>query len=233
MRPCFPTVNRSVVMILCLAASGCHTYEVRQFDAMSPPDGTKMQRAAVIMKTIGGDQIKQNNKLFTEQLIVSLQKCGIDVAERQKVEALLVDAALIEQGQADLTETERAKRLGRLLKADVIIYGDAIVNTSYYHYFPRLFFNSETRRFQLEQQANESGGGVVKKEGFPVLATHAIGLSMRAVETSTGEIIWVGYRFLASGKMVDEDKPETITNFDVVRRVSEEIINDLLKTRKL
>jgi hypothetical protein len=82
---------------------GCHTYEVRQYDSVKTDEPVRCERVAVIMNPSGWDRTKQANKLFTEQLIVSLQKQGIDVAERQKVEALLVDAALVESSMADLT----------------------------------------------------------------------------------------------------------------------------------
>ena len=228
------TVSRwlfSAEVLLLPLVFGCHTYEVRQFDSVKTDEPVRCERVAVIMNPSGWDRTKQANKLFTEQLIVSLQKQGIDVAERQKVEALLVDAALVESGMADLTETERAKRLGRLLKADFLIYGDAMVNDSYYTYYRRLFFNNNMERFKLEREANESG--VVRRKGYPVLANHSIGLSMRAVDSATGEIVWVGYRFIASAKMIDDDRPETLTNFETIRNVCDEIIDDLLSIRKL
>jgi len=218
------------ILLLLSMVVGCHTYEVRQFDSVKQARIMEVTRAAVIMNPAGGDAARERNKLFTEQLIVSLQKRGIDVAEREKVEALLVDATLIENEMADLTETERAKKLGRLLKADIIIYGDAINKVSYYKYFKRAMFNNNDERFRLQRQANESG--VVERNGYPVLANHAIGLSMRAVDSATGEIVWVGYRFLASAKMVDDDRPGTMTNFDVIRGVCDEIVDDLLTIRK-
>ena len=210
--------------------AGCHTFDVRQFESVKRDEPGKFERAAVIMNALAGDRTQDRNKLFSEQLIVSLQKRGIDVAERQKVESLLVDAEMIKQGLADLNEIERTKRLGRLLKADIIIYADSFVNWSYYQYFDRLFFNSAAQYYQLQREANENG--IVKREGYPVLASHAIGLSMRAVDTATGEILWVGYRFKASAKWVEDERPETLTNFDVVRDVCNEITEDLLTTRQ-
>ncbi|MBN2561451.1 MAG: hypothetical protein JXQ75_11035 [Phycisphaerae bacterium] len=228
-----PRIRRLLAVVGALLSislvAGCQTYEVRQFDSVKT-SGVKFDRAAVIMNAHGGSQTKERNKLFAEQLIVSLQKRGIDVAERQKVESLLVDAVLIERGLADLTETERAKRLGRLLKTDVFIYADAIVNHSFYAYGKRAFGN-DAERFRLQQQANETG--TIDRQGYPVLANHAIGLSMRAVDTATGEIVWVGYRFMGSANPVDDDRPETLTNFDVVRRVCDEIIDDVLTIRNM
>lgn len=210
--------------------AGCHTFEVRQFDSVKHNQQVQFTSAAVIMNSLAGNKTEDRNKLFSEQLIVSLQKRGIDVAERQKVESLLVDAEMVTEGLANLTETERAKRLGKLLKADVIIYADAFVNYSQYRYFARPIFNNETKRWQLEKEANENG--IVRRQGFPVLANHAIGLSMRGVDSATGEIVWVGYRFKASAKWVDDERPETLTNFDVVRGVCDEISDDLLTIRK-
>ena len=142
------------MLIPLLAISGgCHTFEVHQFDHAQTKRGVKLDRAAVIMatyRTLEGDQIRQPNKLFTEQLIVSLQQRGIDVAERQKVEAILIDSDMVESGQADLTESERAKRLGMLLKVDLLIYGDALVNETHYAYFKKLFFNNNADRIQLQ-----------------------------------------------------------------------------------
>jgi hypothetical protein len=213
-------------------AAGCHTFEVHQYDFARTPGQVQFDRAAVIMatyRTLEGEQTKQSNKLFTEQLIVSLQQRGIDVAERQKVEALLVDSEMVEAGHADLSETERAKRLGRLLKVDLIIYGDAIVNTTHFTYLRRAFFNSDAERARLQQEANEYH--VVKRHGYPVLAQHAIGLSIRAVDTATGEIVWVGYRSLAAARMVDEDRPETLTNFAVIQEVCDSMMGDLVVLR--
>lgn len=234
------------LILLVPLLAGCHTFEVRQFESVKQDNSVDLRRAAVIMNPNAGDRGKDHdtslsdqltmrfqkhrNKLFSEQLIVSLQKRGIDVAERQKVEDLLVDAELIKRGMADLSETERAKRLGRLLKVDLIVYADAFVNTSYYHYFSRFFFNNNTERYQLQREANENG--IVRRKGYPVLASHAIGLSVRAVDTATGEIVWVGYRFMTAANWVEDDRPETLTNFDVVRGVCDQIINDLLVIRK-
>jgi len=215
--------------ILFWTLAGCHTYEVRQFDSVKG-QAVQLGRAAVIMNALSGTSTKDRNKLFSEQLIVSLQKQGVDVAERQKVEALLVDAEMIKRGLADLSETQRAQRLGRLLKVDVIIYADAFVNHTYYQYLNRAVLNSESRRVQLQREANENG--VVKSEGYPIIASHAVGLSMRGVDTATGEIVWVGYRFKATATKVKDDKPETITNFDIVRGVCDEIVADLLSIRK-
>ncbi len=219
----------STVLMAVPLIMGCHTFEVRQFESVKREEPAGFTRAAVIMNAQAGDRTAERNKLFSEQLIVSLQKRGIDVAERQKVESLLVDAEMIKEGLADLSETERAKRLGRLLKVDVIVYADSFVNSSFYQYFDRLFFNSNTEQYQLQREANENG--IVRRKGYPVLASHAIGLSMRAVDSATGEILWVGYRFKASAKWVEDEKPETLTNFDVVRGVCDEITDDLLTTR--
>jgi len=226
------TVAFCVVSGLAIASTGCHTFEVHQADSAHTQRPVKFDRAAVIMatqRTLEGEQTKQPNKLFTEQLIVSLQQQGVDVAERQKVESLLVDAQMVESGQADLSETERAKRLGRLLKVDVIIYGDAIVNETHYTFFDKAFFNSETQRAKLEREANESG--IVDRKDYPVLAQHAIGLSIRAVDTATGEIVWVGYRSLAVARMVEDDRPETLGNFGVIQEVCDAMVKELVGLR--
>ncbi len=227
--------QRTCPILLSLLAflAGCHTFEVHQFDHAQTRESVRFDRAAVIMatyKTLEGEQTRQPNKLFTEQLIVSLQQRGIDVAERQKVEAVLVDSALIESGQADVTEAERAKRLGRLLKVDLIVYGDAIVNQTHYVFLKRAFFNNDAQRLMLQTQANETG--VVKREGYPVVAYHTVGLSVRAVDTATGEIVWVGYHALASARMVEDDHPETLTNFATIQSVADAMMDDLVALRK-
>ncbi|MCP4249676.1 MAG: hypothetical protein GY778_21760 [bacterium] len=222
-----------MIIPLLALSGGCHTFEVHQFDNAQMDRGVKLDRAAVMMatyRTLEGDQTRQPNKLFTEQLIVSLQQRGIDVAERQKVEALLVDSEMVESGEADLTEMERAKRLGRLLKVDVLVYGDAIINETNYTYFSKLFFNNNAERWQLQKEANESG--VVKQKGYPVLAQHSIGLSIRAVDTATGEIVSVGYHSLASARWAKEDDPQTLTNFSVIRDVCDAMMDDLVAQRR-
>jgi hypothetical protein len=219
-----PRIGRRIkaagILLLLTGLAGCHTFEVHQFDSAKTTRNIHFERAAVIMAADRPD-----NRLFTEQLIVSLQQRGIDVAERQKVEALLVDSELVETGRADLTETERAKRLGRLLKVDLIIYGDATVNQTHYTFFDK-FFGRESERMALQRQANESG--VVNRKGYPVLAQHSIGLSIRAVDTATGEIVWVGYRALMAAREVDDKRPETLTNFSVIQEVCDKMMDELV-----
>jgi hypothetical protein len=214
------------IVLLLTGLVGCRTFEVHQFDSAQTTKSFHFDRAAVIMatyKTLEGERTRQSNKLFTEQLIVSLQQRGIDVAERQKVEALLVDSDLVETGRADLTETERVKRLGRLLKVDLIIYGDAIANETYYTYFG----GSRAVRAELERQANESGV-VKRKAGYSVLAQHSIGLSIRAVDTATGGVVWVGYRALVAAREVDDRQPDTLTNFGVIQEVCDKMMDELV-----
>lgn len=227
----FPMLRLSLAIPLVLLF-GCHTFEVRQSECATCGHKTSFSRVAVIMatqKTLEGDRTKQPNKLFTEQLIVSCQQHGLEVAERQKVESLLVDSDLVASGQADLTESERARRLGKLLKVDLIIYGDAIVNETNYQFFDRLFFNSDSERLQLETEANKSG--VVKRNNYPVLAHHSIGLSLRAVNTSTGEIAWIGYRCLATAQWVKDEQPDTLSNFGVIQLVCDEMVAEILAQR--
>jgi len=218
-----------VVSALALVAACSPYYTISQKKNVTPRkiDISKYRKAAVVMETKS-----KKNKLFLEALNVTLMRRGLEVVEREKLYKLLEEQLLAKGNLANLSDRERAMRIGKLLDVDVILYADAIMNQKYYVYEPDGLFPADPQ-VALRWQADANSAGILRGigKGVKIRAYYDVGVTMRAIDTATGEIAWVGYRVVASHQEVTKDNMEAWNNFSTVRRVCELIADDFLGHR--
>lgn len=210
-----------------LVAGGCKTYEITESDfyAADSFNPRPYRSAAVIMH-----DKSDKNRLFLEAFNVELMKRGLDVIEREKFENLVQEQLLIRGEMTNLSDREKAIRVGKLLKVDVVFYADALVNQTRYLYDRPAFRKEQAAR--LEAKANESG--VVDGVGdYDIHAYHDVGVTTRAIDARTGEIVWVGYRMLAVCEKVTPKSPTALTNFATIKKLSSMVLDDFFSGAKM
>ena len=209
------------------SAGGCKTYEITQSDFFSSPSfvPTSYRRAAIITRE------KDTNKLFLEGFQVELMRRGLEVLEREKFAKLIDEQLLIRGEMADLSDREKALRVGKMLNVDVVFYADALINSSRYVYEAPAFRSKEDA-YRLQQQASESG--VVEGVGsYKIHAYHDVGVTVRAIDAKTGEIVWVGYRMVAACEEVTEKSPTALTSFATVKKLCSMVLDDFFSKARV
>lgn len=228
-------LGTSGLLILLSGATGCRTYQISQHDCVATQSFKPQtyQRAAIITHAGGGATANNNggssksdkNQLFLEAFQVELMRRGTEVVEREKFEKLVNEQLLIQGELANLSDREKALRVGKILNVDVVFYCDALISESRYVYQPIFLLSSEKDAIRLQNQANEQG--VVEGVGrFSIYAYHDVGVTVRAIEAKSGEIVWVGYRMLAVCEEVTEKSPTALTSFYAIKRLCSMIIDD-------
>lgn len=214
--------------------AGCSPYyNIYQFDAYrnKPPKPGEYKRVAVLFSTAS-----DKNKLFLEAMSVELMKRGFDVVEREKMDKLIGEQQLAKGDFANLSDREKAVRLGKLLNADLVFYGDALINRTYYQYETTFIGRSVRgkeaslkRSVELQDKANTSGVVEgISDPSFAIKGFYDVGVTAHAVDTATGEIVWVGYRLLASCVNVSGKDPTALNSFAVVCKVCSALIDDFM-----
>jgi len=220
-------MTKRLLLLLTLVFMGaCESqyYTISQKKNVAPRrvDISKYRKAAVIVR-----QTKRN-KLFLEALNMTLMRKGLEVVEREKLFKLLDEQLLAKGDFANLSDRERAMRIGKLLDVDVIFYADAIMNNIFYVYEPPGAFGPDPQEvIKWQRDANKSG--VLRGIGRTSIRAYCdVGLTLRAIDTATGEIIWVGYRVMASHQPITKRNREAQNSFSTVKNVCKQIINDFL-----
>lgn len=220
----------SVVIVLLV---GCRAYRIDQFDNVAVGAFTpKAYKTAAIVTHRGGvSQINapagqsDRNKLFLEAFQVELMRRGFQVVEREKFARLVEEQLLVRGEMADLSDREKAMRLGKIMNVDVVFYADALVNQSRFVYEPRFLLSSRGQAFRQERETRASG--VVEGVGrYTIHAYHDVGVTVRAIDARTGEIVWVGYRMLATCEEVTKNSPTALTNFATIKKLCGDILSD-------
>ena len=217
---------------------GCRSYWITQFDnvAVASFRPKEYRKAAILTHKGDSDQARaraassDRNKLFLEAFQVELMKTGFEVVEREKF-AHLVDEQLLVRGEmTDLSDREKAMRLGKIMNVDVVFYADALVNQSHYTYDPRFLLS--TRAQAYKQQEKTMASRVVEGIGkYTIYAYHDVGVSVRAIDARTGAIVWVGYRMLAWCEEVTKRSPTALTNFAAIKQLCEDVLWDFYAPR--
>jgi hypothetical protein len=213
-------------LVLC---AGCKTYEITQFDHYAAAELRPAEYRSVAIITHHEPGSIERNKLFLEGAQVVLMKRGLDVIEREQFDKLVSEQLLIKGDMADLSDRDKAIRVGKMQNVDVVFYADALMNNTRYEYQPPPFA-SQAEATRLQKRANENG--VVEGVGrFDIHAYHNVGVTMRAIDARSGEIVWVGYRMLAVCEKVTKHSPTALTNFDTVQRLCNMVFDDFFQTR--
>lgn len=244
------TGNMLLATLLAAAGSllaGCQAggkYEVWQADHWRDPgfQPRDVRRAAIVMfapwSEVGGEKIEvhgrdttlQRNKTYAEALIISLQQRGLRIVEQQVFDAAQQEARLILLKQADVISTkELANRLGRQLNLDTIFYADALARHTAFEFGPKWPFAKRDEAYARQREANQRGGiSPEDARRCTILVHHTVGLTLRAVDVTTGRITWVGYRHLALADRYDDDHPDVLSTFGAVQELAEAVVDDLL-----
>jgi len=180
--------------------------------------------------------------LFHEALNVGLMNRGIEVVERQKVYALVQEQMMATSNFVDLSDRQKAFKLGKMLNADVIFYGDDLLNSQRYEYAPAMPLTlilpfpvygtilMAGIAGQKTMQANKTG--VIKDYGgvwFDLYAHCSSGATLRAVDTKTGEIVWVGYGIKASCQKVTSANLKSTSTFGVTVGLVGSLLDDFMR----
>lgn len=215
---------------------GCRTYQSSEFDryrsdALTPGN---YKRAA----TMGF-----RDPLFHEALNVSLMNRGIEVVERQKLYALVQEQQMADSKFVELADREKAFKLGKMVNADVIFYGDDLFSTQRYEYAPAMpltlflpipIYGTLIMAGVAGQKTMEANKtGVVQNYGgvwFDLYAYCSSGATLRAVDTRTGEIVWVGYGIKASCQKVTAKNLRATSTFGVVVDLVGSLLDDFMGT---
>ena len=189
-----------LLFLIVIPTYGCQEYHIAQFDnvAMQGFQPKTYHRAAIV--TNAGER----NRLFLEAFQVELMKRGFEVIEREKFAKLIDEQLLVRGEMTDISDREKAMRLGKIMNVDVVFYADALINRSRYAYESR-FLLSTAEQALLQQQKTDKTGVVEGVGKFTIHAYHDVGVSVRAIDAHTGEIAWVGYRMLASCEEVTKN----------------------------
>jgi hypothetical protein len=107
--------------------------------------------------------------LYSNALINALAARGVLMIERNKINDLVREQGLIQQELLDLSDVEKVRRLGKLLKVDLLVRGTLIAERGGWYVTPKL-------------------------EPYYVALT---GLSVTGVDTRTGQVVWVDTTYLA------------------------------------
>jgi hypothetical protein len=107
--------------------------------------------------------------LYSNALINALASRGVQVVERNKVNDLVREQGLIQQELVDLSDLEKVRRVGKLLKVDLLVRGTLIAENGGWYLTPKL-------------------------EPYYIALT---GLSVTGVDTRTGQVVWVDTTYLA------------------------------------
>ena len=134
---------------------------------------------------------EQDVILFSNALIDELSRAGITLVERNRVADLVREQGLIENEFVDLSDLEKVQRLGKLLKADLLIKGSV---------------------FNL-------AGGYRITRGEDVYHVILVGLAVRAIDSRTGQIVWSDVTMVATRHAPEflEDDRLKVSDYTVVR----------------
>lgn len=186
----------AVAAVGALAAGGCgpQPYKFADYESFVRPgiDPASYRRAAVLYVgyasgssvlqkdaaaasvaaqkgSLGTEQDAADVVLYSNALINALASRGVQMVERNKVNDLVREQGLIQQELLDLSDLEKIRRLGKLLKVDLLVRGTLIAERGGWSMTPNL-------------------------ELYYIGLT---GLSVTGVDTRTGQVVWVDTMYLA------------------------------------
>ena len=141
--------------------------------------------------------------LYSNALINALARRGVTMVERNKVNDLVREQGLIQQELVDLSDVEKVRRLGKLLKVDLLVRGTLIAER----------------------------GGWNMTPNFELFYVALTGLSVTGVDTRTGQVVWVDTMYLAqriTPKQINK-QPE-LTSTSTVIAIVDEMVARFLPT---
>ena len=139
--------------------------------------------------------------LYSNALLSSLARRNVTLVERARVNDLVREQGLAQNEMLDLSDLEKVKRLGKLLKADLLVKGALFVNTG------------EFRSFWYDGSYNYYYAG-------------ATGLTISAIDTRTGQVVWVDSALL-DRRIPPEtlDKDKTISKATIIGEMVDKMVD--------
>ena len=227
---------KSVMILGLVMTTGC-SYHVTQVKKHSAPsfDSGRYRRVAVLGF--------ERSPLFQQALTIAFLEKGIQVIEREKIVDIVREQQMVNKNFSDLSDIEKARRLGRVMDVDLIVCGGVVGNSHRYEYHPgplcllwgpisfgiaMIPIACECERMTL--QANETGH--LEALGDPTFEiwVHAdVGATWRGIEAATGEIVGIGNRILGMYECMPLDKVNQMSRFGVVRELCGDIVGDCMR----
>jgi outer membrane protein OmpA-like peptidoglycan-associated protein len=141
---------------------------------------------------------EQDVIMFSNALISELSNAGITIVERSRVNDLVREQGLIVNEFVDLSDVEKVRRVGKLLKADLLIKGSV---------------------FTLL-------GGYRISRHEKVYHVILLGLAVRAIDSRTGQIVWSDVATVASRRVPEdiETDVKNVSDYTVVREMVHKMV---------
>ncbi len=116
----------------------------------------------------------QDVLLFSNALATAFSKRGVTLVERNRVNDLVREQGLGLNELMDLSDKGKVQRLGKLLKADLIVKGDLFIDTGAYWVTDGGFL-----------------ANIIPGLGGKQYFLGSTGLTVSAIDTTTGQVVWV------------------------------------------
>lgn len=137
---------------------------------------------------------------YSNALIDALSRSGINIVERTRVNELVREQGLVNNELVDLSDLEKVQRLGKLLKADLLIKGSVF---------------TEWGGFRFTSKAKV----------YHVILT---GLAVRAVDANTGQIVWSDVTIVASRSVPRQiEENQQISDYSVINEMVAKMVQGL------
>ena len=161
---------KKVMLVALFPVLGC-------FDDMLTIDSTSIhaQKKAHYRKVAVIDFAGKGGQAVADIMTMNLLKAGYDVVERDRIARLVTEQQIGVEGYKEMSDAEKAMRLGRILNADVLLTGQLVNFTAPTYSKPGLFL----LMFGISGENS-------------ILFTSArTEIAARAIDARTGQIVWV------------------------------------------
>ncbi len=221
-------------LCLCLCAAtmtACApvSYTFSDFEGFKRPgtDAHKYKRVAVlyvggayassqVKRDMGSDSALQteatafDDMFFSNALLSSFTRRGVEVVERNRINDLMREQGVTNSEMTDLSDLEKLQRLGKMLKVDLLVKGAVFTQRGG-------FLVTDPQKTSAQNNANTT----YSNEYFCGL----YGVTLTAIDTRTGELVWVETRIFSKRVVPSDLEEETfIGNHAAVREMIETMV---------
>lgn len=148
---------------------------------------------------------KIDRLLYSNALSTAFAKRGAQLVERNKINSLVYEQRLANNELMDLSDKEKAQRLGMLLKADLLIQGTVFVE--------------------------EGGFRTSANRGSPFFSD-TTGMTVHAIDAATGEVVWLNTtmarRYVSSQDLL-KDPSKQVSEATMIGELAEKMVSTFYK----
>ena len=105
------------LLVCCLALSGCADIVMLTTSSYRTSNSLAQKRIALL------DFAGEGGQAVADVMAMKLLQAGFEVLERDRIQYVLYELQIGEQGYKELSDLEKAQKLGRVLNADAIVTG--------------------------------------------------------------------------------------------------------------